>query len=377
MDTNKYLHRRWRPVLGTLIALLLMPLLTIMGIAEARAQSYPQPSLSPVYGKVGTPVNFAAAVVFPTGTAVSQFQWDFGDGQTGFGQSVTHSYAAPGTYQVTLSALGPSGVISSATTTATIAPTAVAINSVTPGLSSVVVPSGNIGVNVGGPYAGTAGGQVFFGGTQSGAIVPQFLWDFGDGQTAGGSSVSHIYAASGTYTVRLTVTDSITGQSATGATTASIGAGVQTVVGAAAPTLGTAPVVTYAAGWNLVAGPGGTPFPQSLSPLYTWRPGDTIYEVLNPTSGVQAGFGYWAYFAQPASVPLTGAGMNSAATNVSAGQWSLVGNPSATEAVVIHGADLAVRWNAQTGQYQNVEALAPGAGAWVFVRDGGTVTLSP
>lgn len=37
--------------------------------------------------------------------------------------------------------------------------------------------------------------------------VAGYSWSFGDGQTASGSSVNHTYAAAGTYTVQLTVTD--------------------------------------------------------------------------------------------------------------------------------------------------------------------------
>jgi PKD repeat protein len=38
-------------------------------------------------------------------------------------------------------------------------------------------------------------------------------WDFGDGTTANGSTVSHAYAAPGTYTVTMTVSDPVSGQS--------------------------------------------------------------------------------------------------------------------------------------------------------------------
>lgn len=39
--------------------------------------------------------------------------------------------------------------------------------------------------------------------------IASFAWDFGDGQTATGATSSHDYAASGTYQVRLTVTDNL------------------------------------------------------------------------------------------------------------------------------------------------------------------------
>ena len=62
------------------------------------------------------------------------------------------------------------------------------------------------------PTAPRVGDVVTFDGSASrpsqGASIVSYGWDFGDGQSGSGSSVTHAYAAGGTYTVRLTVTDS-------------------------------------------------------------------------------------------------------------------------------------------------------------------------
>lgn len=46
------------------------------------------------------------------------------------------------------------------------------------------------------------------GGSTSGGDITQFAWDFGDGSKSEGAVSEHSYAAPGTYTVKLTITDS-------------------------------------------------------------------------------------------------------------------------------------------------------------------------
>jgi PKD repeat protein len=55
--------------------------------------------------------------------------------------------------------------------------------------------------------AGVAPLAVDFSADVSGGTATQWNWDFGDGATASGSSVSHVYQNAGNYTVKLTVTD--------------------------------------------------------------------------------------------------------------------------------------------------------------------------
>ena len=50
-------------------------------------------------------VNFTGEIVY-TGTAITNWFWDFGDGTTGTGYSPTHNYSGSGTYVVTLTVFG-------------------------------------------------------------------------------------------------------------------------------------------------------------------------------------------------------------------------------------------------------------------------------
>jgi PKD repeat protein len=167
----------------------------------------------PYSGVVGVNVMFdGTGSSDPDGNIVS-YDWDFGDGVTGTGASPQHAYAAEGVYDVTLTVTDDLGAVSDpATTTADI---------VVGNLPPVSDPNG--------PYSGTVGSPVTFDGSASsdpdGSIVA-YDWDFGDGNTGTGVSPSHTYAAGGTYTVSLMVTDDA-GATDTATTTATIGEGNQ------------------------------------------------------------------------------------------------------------------------------------------------------
>lgn len=118
------------------------------------------------------------------------YAWQFGDGQTGSGVSPSHTYAASGSYTVTLT------VTSSA------------------GTSTVSHPVSVVKVN----QAPTAdftfscnGLDCAFDGTGSDdpdGTIASYAWTFGDGGTATSPTPGHTYPSAGTWTVQLTVTDS-------------------------------------------------------------------------------------------------------------------------------------------------------------------------
>ena len=158
---------------------------------------------NPTTGQTGLPVTFTAV---PAGGTMTQQQgliyvWFFGDGQTGTGNPVQHTYQTAATYTVVVQATG-----SAAATT-----------------SMQYTVAQSLTVTAGGPYTGVVGQAVTI--TASGTSLPtdtQFAWNFGDGTMGAGASVQHIYTTSGQYTVTLTVSSVIAGRSGTATTTAAI-----------------------------------------------------------------------------------------------------------------------------------------------------------
>ncbi|MGH9246805.1 MAG: PKD domain-containing protein [Acidimicrobiales bacterium] len=122
----------------------------------------------------------------PDGT-VASVVWDFGDGTTGTGSPVSHTYTSEAPRTVTLTVTDDDGA--SATDTWTVQPFTDPTASFTVACSELVCT-----------FDGSASHD-------GGAPVVSYAWDFGDGGSATGATPSHTYASAGTYTASLTVTD--------------------------------------------------------------------------------------------------------------------------------------------------------------------------
>jgi len=167
----------------------------------------------PYAGSVGGTVAFSSAgSTDPDGT-ITAYTWSFGDGKTSSAENPTNAYTAAGTYTVSLTVRDDKGATASATTNAVISG----------GSGNNQLPRATIN----GPYTGTAGGAIAFKSTGSSdpdGTITGFSWNFGDGGTSTEANPSHVFAAAGTYTVRLTVTDNA-GGAGSSTTTATVSPG--------------------------------------------------------------------------------------------------------------------------------------------------------
>ena len=150
----------------------------------------------------------AAASVDPNGTVVD-YAWDFGDGQTGTGATVTHTYGRFGTYSVRLIVTDNDGLTDTLFSTAN-------VTDVAPTVSGLVAAT----LLKGAGY--TAAGT--FTDPGAGPFTATVSW--GDGSaattgsvTGGAFSFSHTYAAAGSFTATVQISDGLLSGSASATVT--------------------------------------------------------------------------------------------------------------------------------------------------------------
>jgi len=183
-------------------------------------QTFADAGSAPCHGVPGVPVNTPPQASFSaacsglnctfTNTshdadgAVVASQWTFGDGATSTDPNPSHRYAASGSYSVGLTVTDDGGATGSTTNSVTVRQPPVA--------------------SAGGPYRSEDQVTVDGSGSYSpdGATPLSYAWSFGDGTTGSGVAPIHAYAADGTYTVTLVVTDATGAASDPATTTATI-----------------------------------------------------------------------------------------------------------------------------------------------------------
>ncbi|PCC34446.1 PKD domain-containing protein [Glutamicibacter sp. BW77] len=148
----------------------------------------------------GQQIEFDASASTDTDGNIVSYEWDFGDGTSHASTqnpAITHEYAEPGDYTVTLVVTDDQDATGQAVATITVQtdavnqPPAAQFNGEAQGLTLSVDASGS---------------------TDSDGTIANYSWDFGDQSelvTSAGATAEHEYAQAGSYTVTLTVTDNL------------------------------------------------------------------------------------------------------------------------------------------------------------------------
>ena len=165
-------------------------------------------TFSPTQPAVNVAVNFNASTS-TGGATIASYKWDFGDGSatTTANPTVAHTFTANGSFVVTLTVKDSNGLTATTNQTVTVGAGATSSFTFSPPL----------------PTAGIVSFDASASTASNGATIVNYVWTFGDGSATAtaGSTTSHPYVA-GTYTVKLTVTDS-NGSSASSSQTLIVG----------------------------------------------------------------------------------------------------------------------------------------------------------
>jgi len=183
---------------------------------------------TPETPEVDQTVSFDASTSIPGSGIIIRHKWSFGDGTYAIGKVVTHSYASPGVYTVTLNVTNSKGLWD-------IEQKQIVVVEPPPGpkppVASFTFSPANPRVDEGATLDASASFD------PDGQIV-SYIWNFGDGFTGEGEIATHSYSKEGNYKVTLTVVDNDGKSSSTSQTV--------TVVKPTTPTIQTSGLVAIA-----------------------------------------------------------------------------------------------------------------------------------
>ena len=149
---------------------------------------------APTTGQVGQPLTFdGSPSTAGLNATLTDYRWTFGDGTTANAVTVDHTYNSPGTFVVSLEVENDKGLTHRTTHQVQI------VDAPPPQPQVEIVPD---------KTEAQVGEQVnFSANVLSAGNIQSYTWDFGDGNTAGGKDVSHVFGTAGAYDVSVTVTD--------------------------------------------------------------------------------------------------------------------------------------------------------------------------
>lgn len=121
-------------------------------------------------------------------TPNSTINWDFGDGTSGYGSAVTHTFPANGVYAVCMTELDSNALV-------------ICTNCDTVTVNNIPVNNCNF------TYSANTTNYLSVQFSSQSLLGGNIIWDFGDGSTGSGAITNHTYTADGLYNVCITVQD--------------------------------------------------------------------------------------------------------------------------------------------------------------------------
>nr|MBF0222725.1 tandem-95 repeat protein [Desulfobulbaceae bacterium] len=171
-------------------------------VQDSYGNYIPQPSITVDVsaGEAPLAVSFDASGSIDVLGSINSYEWSFGDGSTGTGQFINHSFTAPGSYLVTLTVVDNQAASAEATVTITVNDPGVVTlaPNVAPVALITATPIPNLTSRI---------GFDAYSSSDTDGTIAAFSWDFGDGDTAAGEYVEHEFLVVGDYTVVLTIVD--------------------------------------------------------------------------------------------------------------------------------------------------------------------------
>jgi PKD repeat protein len=135
----------------------------------------------------GLTCNFDGSASKDSNATIASYAWNFGDGLTGAGVIISHTYAVGNSYKVTLTITDSTGATDAQSQM---------VNNNSPPVASFTFTCNLLTCSFNGSGSRDPDGT-----------IASYAWTLGDGTATSGPSVSHTYAVGGSYTVTLTVTD--------------------------------------------------------------------------------------------------------------------------------------------------------------------------
>jgi len=155
-------------------------------------------SIRPMQFTTTDTIQFTATATDPDGDAIDAWHWNFGDGNTSNLRNPTHQYAAGGTYTVTLTVTDERGVTGTVSEQIEVE----GPPNEPPTIDELTADPEEPAVDQDVEFAATVTDP-----DQPAGTAFDYEWDFGDGTTSTVANPTHSFAAEGTYTVTLTITD--------------------------------------------------------------------------------------------------------------------------------------------------------------------------